>query len=180
MGKLHRSEPTDDPQVTIETDLPIPRSRFSMNDYNLDDGGEFRRGSLVAGDGLVVPALPNNRGWVPSAVRIPLLARNVRHAVEWRCEPTYRPGLVHRVSGMWLHQRGGRWPAPFGWAWRRERDRDVWLLAPRWYFIPRDIANWWYGTVMHFLKHRLGAVDGPECGLWSEHRWWPSCPRWTE
>ena len=116
-------------------------------------------------------------GWIPRAVWVPRMGRRVRAALEWRAGLS-RPsvfGMVRTYSGEFV-ATVGRPLVPFGWSLRRERNRDLYLLAPRWYFLPRDIADlcWRAYVEITRLAIQRGAAE-------VEHeysvRWWPSCPR---
>jgi len=125
-------------------------------------------------------------GWVPRVVRVPILARRLKllllsHAVIFGGR--FRPRLARWFSGFYVRENHGffgptlGWgPVPFGWLRRHVVDRDAWVVAPCWYFLPELLAQL-RDTVLAFAKYRLGALDGPNGGDWSDHRWWPQCPR---
>lgn len=115
--------------------------RYRMNDFNLDDDGSLRRGSLEKNDGIVQSHV--NYGWVPSNVRRLLCATNVRFALEWCAPYRHETGLARLYSGPYLHEIPAEHapPVPFGWALRRCEARDAYELAPWWYFLPRDLRT---------------------------------------
>lgn len=139
--------------------------RFGLNDYNLGDckEGERRRGTLEAGDGLLIP-----RGFLPSAVKLKLLGRNVRFALDWRLdEPAHR---TLRKFYLATHM-----PAtiPFGWVrLYRVLGPEAYEISPLWVVLPELIREWWWNARMWLMvrAERAGALEFRR----GEFVWWPA------
>lgn len=122
-------------------------------------------------------------GWLPRAVRVKQLARRLNHLLLAHAVVfggNFRPQLTRRIDGIdyEVHDRGRR--LPFGWVSRRLIGYDTYRVGPWWYFLPRDIGDWWWSVRCSVL--RLAAERGM-VELWVRHgylvrtRWWPHCPR---
>jgi hypothetical protein len=157
--------------------------RYTLNNYNLGSNGELRRGSLEKDDGIEIREafIPSRHryGWIPSTVKMQLLGKNVRFALDWRAPYRHETGLVRLYGGVYFHQRRASIEIPFGWCVRRDLSRDYYVVGPWWHFLSRDIADAFYRARDHFRRFakRHGAIEGPDGGFWSDHRWWPA-QRW--
>lgn len=111
-----------------------------------------------------------------SKARICATLRNVPWVeADWR-----RGVLSYHVSGQMLADHGRAAPnVPFGWAAERDPDRNAWEVGPAWYILPR---RWYRALRWRFYRFaiQVGAVAGPEGCYFSELKWWPSCPRYSD